>query len=128
MIAYLKVEWNSARNTTLPSLVKERVRLHVNDEKYYILRRVVVSDPVLQFSISKDATFEWEKTMGSHRAVPFDNDFDVAWDIEFESASVEADNGTIEGYRQLSEGKRFFRHALPLEAITNADVKTLEPV
>ncbi len=60
-------------------------------------------------------------------SVPFDNDFDVAWDIEFESASVEADNGTIEGYRQLSEGKVSSRHALPLEAITNADVKTLEP-
>lgn len=98
----------------------------VNSEKYYILRRVVVSDPVLQFSISGDATFKG-KSMDLTVSVPFDNDFDVAWDIEFESASVEADNGTSSKAIGSSLEGKVLRRALPLEAITNADVKTLEP-
>ena len=98
----------------------------VNDEKYYILRRVVVSDPVLQFNVSGDATFKG-KTMDLTVSVPFDNDFDVAWDIEFESASVEADNGTSSKAIGSSLEGKVLRRALPLEAITNADVKTLEP-
>lgn len=98
----------------------------VNDEKYYILRRLVISDAQLQFNITGDATFKG-KTMDLTVSVPFDNDFDVAWDIEFESASVEADNGTSSKAIGSSLEGKVLRRALPLEAITNADVKTLEP-
>lgn len=99
----------------------------VNDEKYYILRRVVVSDPVLQFNVSGDATFKG-KTMDITVQLPFENtDFNIAWDIEFESASFEAENGTASTAIGSSLEGKVLRRALPLEAITNADVKTLEP-
>lgn len=99
----------------------------VNDEKYYILRRVVVSDPVLQFNVSGDATFKG-KTMDITVQLPFENtDFNIAWDIEFESASFEAENGTASTAIGSSLEGKVLRYALPLEAITNADVKTLEP-
>ena len=99
----------------------------VNDEKYYILRRVVVSDPVLKFNVSGDATFKG-KTMDITVQLPFENtDFNIAWDIEFESASFEAENGTASTAIGSSLEGKVLRRALPLEAITNADVKTLEP-
>lgn len=98
----------------------------VNDEKYYILRRVVVSDPVLSFNVSGDATFKGN-TMSLTVSVPFENNFDVAWDIEFESASVETANGTSSTAAGSALEAKLLRKALPLEAITNADVKTLEP-
>lgn len=97
----------------------------VNDEKYYILRRVVVSDPVLQFSISGDATFKGN-SMDITVQLPFENtDFNIGWNIAFESASFEAENGTMSTESSLEA--KVLRHSLPLEAITNADVMTLEP-
>lgn len=98
----------------------------VNSEKFYILRRVVVSDPVLSFNVSGDATFKGN-TMDLTVSVPFENNFDIAWDIEFESASVEAANGTSATAAGSSLEAKLLRKALPLEAITNAEVKTLEP-
>ena len=125
MIADLKAEGTGKEYYVALKLVKSG-ETTVNDEKYYILRRVIVSDPVLQFSISGDATFKG-KSMDLTVSVPFDNDFDVAWDIEFESASVEADNGTSSTAIGSALEAKVLRKALPLEAITNADVKTLEP-
>lgn len=99
----------------------------VNDEKYYILRRVVVSDAELQFSITGDATFKGN-TMGLTVTLPFDNNgFTIAWDIAFESDSYnKADDGTESTDLGNSLAARTVRKGLPLEAIQNADVKTLE--
>lgn len=97
----------------------------VNDEKYYILRRLVISDAQLQFNITGDATFKGN-TMAMTVSLPFENNFDIGWDIEFESASVEADNGTSSTAIGSALEAKVLRKALPLEAIQNADVRTLE--
>lgn len=98
----------------------------VNDEKFYILRRLVISEAQLQFNVTGDATFKGN-TMAMTVTLPFENDFTIEWDIEFESASVEADNGSSSTAIGSSLEGKVLRKALPLEAIQNADVKTLEP-
>ena len=125
MIADLEAEGTGKQYYVALKLVKSG-ETTVNEEKYYILRRVIVSDPVLSFNVGGDATFKGN-SMNLTVSVPFENNFDIAWDIEFESASVEADNGTSSTAIGSSLEGKVLRHALPLEAITNADVKTLEP-
>ena len=92
----------------------------VNDEKFYILRRLVISDAQLKFNITGDATFKGN-TMAMTVEVPFENNFDIGWDIE-----VEADNGTSSTAIGSALEAKVLRKALPLEAIQNADVRTLE--
>lgn len=99
----------------------------INAEKSYILRRVSVSDPELQFSISGDKTIKGETATFSI-SVPFNNkDFNIAWDMEFESASFEAANGTESTALGNSLPAKYARKALPLDAIENGDVKVMEP-
>ena len=85
----------------------------------------MISDAQLQFNITGDATFKGN-TMAMTVSVPFENNFDIGWDIEFESASVEADNGTSSTAIGSALEAKVLRKALPLEAIQNADVRTLE--
>lgn len=92
----------------------------------YELVQPVLSQASMSFSIKGNTTIKgtsFKMTMESL----FENSFDIDWNIEFESASIEAANGTPSTARGNSLEAKYARKALPLAAISDSDINSLAP-
>jgi hypothetical protein len=101
----------------------------VDPDSYYMLRRVTVTDPKIEFGLaSGDLSFSGD-SLDIEVSLPFENtDFTVAWNVEFESESFLKLNELGES-TELGNSlpAKYNLHPLPLSAIRNADVKQMEP-
>lgn len=90
----------------------------------YELVHPVLERASLSFSVTEDVTVSGLTYTMTLKTL-FDNSFNIAWNIEFESASFETLNSTESTSRGNSFAAKYAMKALPLDAITNADVKSL---
>lgn len=95
----------------------------VDSESGFVLRKVYVSEPKMEISISSgNQILSGEKAKITLK-LPFENkEFDVKWNVVFESDSYAALNGQESTVLGNSLPAKYNLRPLPLSAIQNADV------
>jgi hypothetical protein len=120
-------DFSDLENYVVPLALKPTgdIGLSTKDEFLsYELIHPVLKKASMSFSISEDTEvsgLSYTMTMKSL----FDNQFDLAWDIEFESDSFEALNSTESTDLGNSLSAKYALKGLPISYIENTDVNTL---
>lgn len=101
----------------------------VDPDACYMLRRVTVTDPKIEFGLFPGEQWHSGDSMNIKVSLPFENkDFKVEWKAEFESDSFLALNDLGESTeRGNSLPAKYNVRPLPLSAIRNAEVNSMEP-
>lgn len=121
-------DFSDLENYVVPLVLTSNGDIPVSEREDNMLGYELVH-PVLErasvaFSVTEDVTVSGLTYTMTMKTL-FDNSFNVAWNVEFESASFEAQNATESTSRGNSIEAKYAMKALPLDAITNADVKSL---
>lgn len=101
----------------------------VDSDAYYVIRRVTVTDPKINFGIVSGEQIFSGDSLNIEVSLPFENkDFNVAWEVEFESDSFLALNEATESTdRGNTLPARYHYRPLPLSSIRNAEVHSMAP-
>ncbi len=96
----------------------------IDTEKYYMLRRIVVKDATINFGMNSGFN-NWNIEDPSFTvSLPFENtDFEIEWDMEITNTFDDSGESTDLGN---SLPAKYVRKGVPMEAIVNKDVNTME--
>lgn len=96
----------------------------VDNEKYYMLRRIVVKDATINFGINSGMV-NWNIENPSFTvSLPFENtDFEIAWDMEISNTFADGEESTALGN---SLPAKYVRKGVPMDAIVNKDVNIMD--
>ncbi len=133
-IAYDKIQELKANSADLPAgksyclaiKLDQEGDTYVDKESNYILRKVFVSDPVIDISLGGGQQVLRGEQPEIVFTLPFVNpEFEIKWDIAFESESFTAMSGIESTALGNSIPAKYNLRPLPLTAVQNGDVKSM---